>query len=248
MYFLQIEPVDNILNGREYCVKTSRSGLLSVKEIQVLIKKRGGRSVCNPNIKKTHAIIAGDLNFEVKTLMKSDYNIVKVEWILSALNESTINKKLPKLSPFDMISTSKQLKEVFAENFDEYGDSYTKEVTEKDLKNILDRMDVKNLPEIDENAKMEVLESIGSDSFNIFHKKKAVFLGIEKSFQLKASKMLFELRGGKVLGWKDASEHFVFVDPLYKETAGNSKLISWKWILACQDAKTILATEKFEVN
>lgn len=97
--------------------------------------------ILGPN---TFLSIAGDRTFKVKKLIDTRaYNVASIEWLTKALGGTSVRSKLLDLGPKDMLATTPQFEQEFQKKFDKFGDSYTNAISEKDLKNILSKMDVK---------------------------------------------------------------------------------------------------------
>ncbi|KAG5677670.1 hypothetical protein PVAND_007407 [Polypedilum vanderplanki] len=57
-----VQPIDNVLNGIEFCVRTSSQNLPSVDDLKLLLKLHGASMTEFPRKKKTFAVVAGDID------------------------------------------------------------------------------------------------------------------------------------------------------------------------------------------
>lgn len=71
------------------------------------------------------------------------YDIVSVDWLIRAMQSDTKLDRLLPFHPSDMMYATDKLKKQFAEDFDQYGDSYTKPVTENELFRLMEKIDSK---------------------------------------------------------------------------------------------------------
>lgn len=73
------------------------------------------------------------------------YDIVKLDWLKRCLND----RKLYPWSPSDMIHSTEKTKEYFSQTFDKFGDHFTDEIDEPNLKEIFNSIKINDLKEND---------------------------------------------------------------------------------------------------
>ncbi|KAG0270645.1 DNA ligase (ATP) [Linnemannia exigua] len=106
-------------------------------ELEVLIKRFGGRQSQSAQMEKT-IIIAGDNGPGVVGLkMRGDKNIVLPTWVRDCVKES----RLIPLNPKYMLFTTKETDNEFRLIMDEYEDSYTEPLSTSALQEILNKME-----------------------------------------------------------------------------------------------------------
>lgn len=141
-----VKLVDNIAEGKEFCIFNSTQP--TVEDLEDMVRKHGGETVKSPS-DKTFVCIAATKSFRVLSYMdegkgnkkKETYDIAKVEWLLKAMQSDTPLDRLLPLHPSDMLHITDKLQQQFDQEFDPYGDSYTKPVDEAELGRLLDSMD-----------------------------------------------------------------------------------------------------------
>ncbi|XP_062537233.1 DNA ligase 4 [Armigeres subalbatus] len=166
----KVELIDSVCSGLDFCVLSSSKGQPSTTELELIIRRHGGRIVKNPG-PKTYLTIAGDRTFLVERIIESQvYNIATVDWLLRALGGSEKKEKLLVLKPNDMLATTAAFREEMADSFDRFGDSLTVKISDPEemralLKQMtLDQMQL-SVQEIQEGQK----EILGTRSgFRIF--------------------------------------------------------------------------------
>lgn len=153
--------IDSSCDGINFCILTDANKA----ELKSLILKHGGRVVENPSnfsdlipfyprlknnspvfflAPSTTCICLADRekSVRVKHLIKNGkYDIVKTQWLQQILGDKPL-EKLEKFTPKDMIYTTQATKELFALDFDRYGDSYTKMTTYDEMEEFLKQMPI----------------------------------------------------------------------------------------------------------
>ncbi|KAJ3068801.1 DNA ligase (ATP) [Podochytrium sp. JEL0797] len=132
---------DLILEGLEVCVipgsVKNLEGMCLKLELEKRILKHGGKCVQNANKDTTDCVIAEKPTVKVESYKRAETcDIVKASWILDCIDAG---RKLP-LEPKYMIFTSKKTKRYFQKVNDEYGDSFTRDVTDGGLRELFKRM------------------------------------------------------------------------------------------------------------
>lgn len=70
-------------------------------------------------------------------------NIATVNWLVKAVGANVALSKLLEFHPSDMLSFTDETANEFRRKYDQYSDSFTKQVSVGQLKSILDSMDDK---------------------------------------------------------------------------------------------------------
>ncbi|XP_070497107.1 DNA ligase 4 [Chironomus tepperi] len=249
----EIEPIDNVLEGHEFCVLCSAPFKPSVRELKLLLRLHGASLTEFPRKNKTYAIVAGELTNSV-TVYKNDYNIIKVEWLVANFPKDSTLDHCPELTPSDYHFMNEATMMKLLEKFDEYGDSYTKPFNSpEDAKEFLQKLDEnENVEkEVILNFEEELFKDANSPNPNYFRNYAGYFHDEENETNLlyNIAKFLFEFRGGRVSNTLH-KKCFVFVDPDvckredHKEF-DNYRLCDYNFILNSNDARKLLDIRGF---
>ncbi|KAL9692558.1 hypothetical protein quinque_015737 [Culex quinquefasciatus] len=136
-------PLDDICSGLDFCVLSTAKGAPSIRELESIIRRHGGRTVKNPG-PKTYAVIAGERTFLVSRIIETRrHNVATVEWVLRTLGGPQPRTNLPDFTPNDLLAATDELREQLAERFDRFGDSLTEPITGPDeMRALLKQMNV----------------------------------------------------------------------------------------------------------
>lgn len=135
---LDVEPVDNVCNGRKFCIVNV--GSHNIDDLKRMVLRHGGKLVENPGT-DTFAIVAAKTSRKIQAWIKADqYNIVLTSWLVRALQSERPLDHLLSFSPIDMLHTTAKLQIEFDEDFDCYGNSYYELVDSDGLLQILRNM------------------------------------------------------------------------------------------------------------
>lgn len=246
------EILDNVLEGKEFCVKPSVDGLYNVSELQKIITSHGGEIVQHPREGKTFAIVCGHVSNDIKKYIRNkSMNVIKSNWVIRELKSKSL-AVMPKLRPkFDLISMTTELMKEIAEiaNFyDEFGDSYTDDVeTVDELRELLALNPAENVKfrksEI-ADLERELDEVCELKNENIFRNLNGHFISNETNQALECSRKLFELFRGNVLKDAGGAQDLVIYDKDEKlesiPKSSKATLIDYNWILDSIDAGKLL--------
>ncbi|KAL4741955.1 DNA ligase 4 [Aspergillus similis] len=156
-------PSGHIFDGLNFFILTDSNAPVkkSKAELENLVKANGGKifqtnnaapdticvadrskPVCN-FAKMTTDLPAGTV--KAASLQKSgDVDIIRPSWILDCIKQSEIDAGLPDLllplEPGHMFFTTKDKEEVVANSLDQFNDSYARDITIEELRNLLDQM------------------------------------------------------------------------------------------------------------
>jgi DNA ligase-4 len=106
--------------------------------LEKLIVENGGKLSAAPLPGKTFCIIANNNNTIIvkKYINSGKYNVVKPDWLLRCINE----KRFIDWNPNDMWSQTKQTQNAIQQKFDRFGDSFTEDIYELELKEMFEKM------------------------------------------------------------------------------------------------------------
>lgn len=255
--------VDNVLEGKEFCVLTTNPKFPSLREMKLMVQKHGGTITAFPRKGKTFAIVAGIMTKNVQNYMKEKiYNVIKADWLVNNFgSDEQSYKEMPKLRPvIDLFFATNELKESTKEFFDEYGDSYTEKfLRTDDLKAFLKTMPQsnaqKNFSELDDE-----LVSHGLTNMNIFRNVSAAFFTNKSdNFSFESAKSIMKIRGGKTLKLEETKNQSVIIVDKYDNHSKISKIIGntsgclpqvvdFHWILDSSDAGELLDVEIYSLQ
>eukprot|EP00118_Oscarella_pearsei_P008725 m.46483 g.46483 ORF g.46483 m.46483 type:complete len:987 (+) comp33697_c0_seq3:313-3273(+) len=133
-----VSQVSKMFEGLEFCIVNGNPGGLSKGDLEKAVVEHGATFVQAPGT-GTFCVIAGKTTMKVKNIISAgNYDVSKAEWLTSCLNAK---QHLP-LLPSYMLHASPATAAKFALDFDEYGDSYTGDVDEEQIKKIFSAMEV----------------------------------------------------------------------------------------------------------
>lgn len=224
--------------------------------METLVRKHSGRVVKNPGPKTFVVIIGKRTNTAKKVIETQIYNVATVDWLIRALSGEEPKDQLLDFHPLDMIASNENLKRDFLQKYDEFGDSYTKQITEDELSNILDEIDANSLPNLIRRELYDIeLEILGHKNiFNFFRLMTGYFCILDSS-DLDFAKMLFISRGGVIVEdfnlathiFVDSDDHFE-TEQLKKPTHldyNRKKIVCYRFILDSINASTVLDIKSY---
>ncbi|KAI8989544.1 hypothetical protein BDB01DRAFT_547497 [Pilobolus umbonatus] len=126
------ESKTNIFQGIMFYIMEG-THLLSKKELERLVMENGG--TCVQNQRKARYIVASNADtVRVQILIRTGkYNIVLPQFVIDCIQE----KDLIDISPKYMLFTTQETQKQLLNDFDMWGDSYTKTTSAKELSNLL---------------------------------------------------------------------------------------------------------------
>ncbi|KAG5677679.1 hypothetical protein PVAND_007416 [Polypedilum vanderplanki] len=245
-----VQPIDNVLNGIEFCVRTSSQNLPSVDDLKLLLKLHGASLTEFPRKKKTFAVVAGDIDEQIKIYVNNKtHSILKVDWLVKNFAKDLPLLDIPKLTPLDFyFMTDEMYEENFKQNYDKYGDSYYNVIESVDeMMKIVNNMQIEHKISSQEikEFEQEIYSIDGTENYKIFRKYSAKFIyGSEFNMKMRWSEKVFEFLGGKISHNQDKNDFIIFVD---KETFNirehpelkKSKIIDYQFILNSNDHNTL---------
>ena len=130
-----------ILSGKEFCV-INGDDIYRKEFLELAIRNQGGTIVQAPT-SKTYCAIAGKMTVKVKIIEeKQKTNIVWVKWLISSIQRRIMLPLEPRFMIFTEPSTTAQ----FANEIDDYGDTFERATDEATLRDVFDRIVVPWLP------------------------------------------------------------------------------------------------------
>jgi DNA ligase-4 len=141
---LQFQPADvssvtqvsKMFDSLEFCIVNGPASH-SKSDLEKSIVEHGGSFVQSPG-QETFCVVAARVTARVKNIISAGvYDVVKADWLIHCLELGHHLQFLPS----HMLHTSPKTAAQFADDFDAYGDSYTDDVDETELKKIFDLMD-----------------------------------------------------------------------------------------------------------
>ncbi|KIW38982.1 uncharacterized protein PV06_08800 [Exophiala oligosperma] len=149
---LPVGPQGNVFAGLTFYIVTESTPPAPKKsklELEALVKANGGKIVQTHTVVKDTVCIASRRTVKVASLEKSgEKEIVKPIWIFDSLDQARHDfaTGYPEaVVPFErgrhLFFAPKGLADCWVENVDEYGDSFARDVTMDELRDIMDKMD-----------------------------------------------------------------------------------------------------------
>lgn len=152
----KITQVSQALQGKEFCI-INGPPTCPKQELEKRVVELGGLIVQNPDT-TTLCVIVEKTNVRVNNLIKKNkYDVVRAEWLLRVLDAG----KWIKWSPSDMIHITKATQQILDKDFDEFGDSYTLNTSEDQLRAVFHAMT--NVPEVQPEDIAEIEEEFFPD-------------------------------------------------------------------------------------
>ena len=264
-----------VFEGLNFCILSDmlQPTKKSKAQIEQTVKNNGG-SIFQSATAKDQMVVVGDKNVvKVASLIKAGQtNIVRPSWVFDAVKQSEIDgpQRQRHLIPFEpnhVLHTTDDSKERFQASIDEYGDSYARDVTPKELKRIMENMTLPARSTFSASDFLHQLEEhrreLGQHHGSIFRGCVARFAPADAdNLDLQLAKYEFTFACGKVAE-DDADEritHFVVIDRNAVDVmgiramiagSGSSsripRLVGLKWIQDSWTEKTWLDEEKYVV-
>ncbi|KAL4748398.1 DNA ligase 4 [Aspergillus terricola var. indicus] len=142
-----VGPSGHIFDGLNFFILTDSNTPVkkSKAELENLVKANGGRIFQTNNAAPNTICIADRRTVKAASLQKNgDIDIIRPSWILDCIKQSEIDAGLPDfilpLEPRHMFFMTKDKEEVVAASLDQFNDSYARDITVEELRNLLDQM------------------------------------------------------------------------------------------------------------
>jgi DNA ligase 4 len=272
-------PNTKVFEGLNFCVlsETLSPQKKSKAEIEQIIKSNGGAIFQSPTAKEGIICIGDKKVVKVASLIKSGQtNIVKACWVLDALKQAEIDgpqrqRLLVPWEPKHMYHMLDVMREQVEDNVDEYGDSYTRDISVEDLKKIMDDMIHPKNSAFNSNEFLSELEEhangLGELPASMFRRCVVRFVSEEESehsgpnVDLLIAKTQFLFAGGRVIEGDEDQEvtHNVVVDEnpeavkslrekMSRRTGPVARIVGLRWLLDSWYEKTLLDEETYVVR
>ena len=254
--FEDVKVLDNVLDGKEFCVMTTNPKLPSIKEMKMMIKTHGGSLTQFPRKGKTFAIIAGEMTKMVQSFMNEKiFNVIKAHWLVQNFPNEALTE-MPRIRPvIDLVFATDTLKESLKQIFDEFGDSFTDAIQSEDqLKALMSTMKNISTPSVCDFTELDMeLSSFGTKNLNIFRDVTAAFEQSEnENFLFNSAKSIFKFRAGEIVELHDMRQaSLLIVDKNVNELKIeylDYNAIDFHWILDSSDAGKLLDKKKYFVD
>jgi DNA ligase-4 len=268
-------PKTELFEGLNFCVLTEMITPFKKTKgaIEEIIRSNGGNIYASASAAEDMLCVGEKRTIPVASLMKAGHkSVIKPAWLLDAIHQSEIDgpersKFLIPFEPNHMFYIVDQYKETIGGNVDDYGDSYTRDVTPTELKRIMeDMVHIKNF-EFDPMQFLTELEErgrgVGELPSEIFRRCVARFVHPDRSAEstdVFLARQHFLFGGGKVADHDDDQgiTHFVIAthDPgrvtnLRKMVARRGgrgpRFVGLAWLVDSWGEKTLLDEESYVV-
>ncbi|KAF2475204.1 DNA ligase 4 [Lindgomyces ingoldianus] len=261
-------PASNLFSGLNFFIMTDAltPSKITKPEIEALVKAHGGKIVQRESQDKNLIIIADKRLVKVSSLEKRETNnIVKPIWIYDCIQQSSIDVNAPPfVLPFEpnrhMFFLLEDDQLPFEEHVDEYGDSYTRDVSDvSELRKIFD-----NMPQKFENAfeGADFVAQAGEHGQELMKLKNYMFSGMKVCFDdidveslgFKLTTNYIRFGGGMVVvGLEEGGITHVVVRDEASATRLRRKLfvtplpriVGVAWVERCWDEGTRVDEERF---
>jgi len=249
-----IEPIDNVLEGKEFCVLTTSSSLPSVHDLKVLLRLHGAPITEFPRKNKTFAVVAGEVTKRIK-IYTNDHNIIKAEWVAQQFSKDHRLEDFPDLCPSHFHNMTDSMRESFSSRFDQYGDSYRDLFKSPDdfLKFMTEMVDIAALAD-------EEFVDFEADLFDENYKNINIFRGFSAFFyedenhpnvKIRIAKAALKFSAGRVSSTV-TGQKYIFIDKSeFKkedhEEFKNQKLIDFHYIIDSNNAGKLLDIEDYVI-
>lgn len=261
--FQQIDNIDNSCSGLDFCILNAGSNH-PLRELKSMILKHGGNVVQNPGPKTYLCIANNDRSLRVKGIIeKKQFNIATVDWLVDSFGTNKSFKKPPKLNPLEMIFATNELKQEFNNDFDPYGDSYTKIYSTASLISFLNKMPIDSLPVFTSNELNELENEISSTEFpsKMFRLMTAYFQPLKTMkedalyYEYELSKLVFKMNAGKIVNSVNEIHRVthIFVNENHFNrneliNVDDVKIISFQWILCCHKRREFINETEYLIK
>lgn len=140
-------PKTQIFAGLEMCILTEGTAPLkrTKTQLEILVKTNGGKVSQRADADSGQILIADKKVVKVASLMKAgEVDIIRPKWILDCLSQGDKDFLLP-YEPSHLFHTTDAVREMAEDNIDEFGDSYARDLSLDELRNLLRDMPKKEI-------------------------------------------------------------------------------------------------------
>jgi DNA ligase-4 len=267
-------PKDNLFDGLSFYIMTDQvhPTKKSKTDLEDLIKAHGGKIVQRDSKDKNLVVVADRRLVKVSSLEKRDTNnIVKPMWIHDCIRQAEADGvgAMPYILPFEpnrhMFHLLEADQEIYEQNVDEYGDSYTRDIENVDeLRSIFEHMppQKKKGKKFDREEFLSQLEDHGSSLFQLknymFANMRVYFQPADEedkewSTQVLLAKNYIKFSGGTVVDTRRGATHVVVPegdrgldDDGDVDVSGLARVVGVGWIQKCWEEGTRVDEERFQ--
>ncbi|XP_063700351.1 DNA ligase 4 [Culicoides brevitarsis] len=239
----KVEIVDEIAKNHEIAILSSGKDFPPKQELENLVRIHGGTVVAHPGRRTTFCVADTKTPMVQEIIKNRSQTIVTVPWFLKSFPKTASNaEKLPDIKKRDTICMKPDFEVALRYTHDEFDDSYTKELTENELREQLDNMKDAFPLLVSEMNELEQTLTGQKDIFNCFRGQLGYFDSqIFKSVDYKIAKLMFLSRSGTITSDLDdlGDCDLIVVDPKeelevkkFKENSDfRGKLIDFQYFL-----------------
>ncbi|KAI8960384.1 ATP-dependent DNA ligase [Daldinia sp. FL1419] len=180
-------PKTKVFEGLEFCVLTDCTFPVkkSKAQLETLIKENGGKVQQRANPGANIVLIGEKKVVKVASLMKAgDVDIIRPKWILDCLAQRDRDFLLPFETSHIFHATEATMRHA-EESIDEFGDSYARDLSLKDLKHLVKSMPKKEVIIGERFNKEEFLNQLASHGHDIAGVRSYIFRGAKVYFAVK---------------------------------------------------------------
>lgn len=267
-------PKTKMFDGLDFCVlsESLKPYKKTKAQLEQIIKDNGG-SISQRAAPGTNMVIMADKNvIKVASLVKAskDVNIIRPRWIRDCLEANNGGSPLP-YEELHLLHATEALKIAAADNTDMYGDSYARNVSVDELREILaDMPKIESVEDFTREGFLNELEERGKGMGNLrglVFQRCVVHLrvveGTEEATIYKLSNYIKYAGGACTEGMDDSAlTHIVLVggdpmqagevaDAVRKELSTRQRLprlVTGQWVEDCWKEKTLLDEEPYAVQ
>ena len=127
-----IQKESELFVDKEFCVVGDGNEQYSKKALETKIYEHGGTTVQNP-CTTTFCVIASKMISKCRSYQEKDsFDVVKIDWLINCIK----SKRFLRYKPSDFLYCTTETKKYLKEIYDDYGDSYTEDLTMDSIKEL----------------------------------------------------------------------------------------------------------------
>ncbi|RKF81644.1 DNA ligase 4 [Golovinomyces cichoracearum] len=272
-----------IFEGLTFCVMSEMLQPMRKTKVEIerIIKMNGGNVIQNPTIQENIICISEKRVVKVASLIKGGRtDIIKPNWIFDSLEQSRISclshpQLLLPLEPRYILHATEKTRKLFKETVDIYRDSYNRNVTIEELRDIMADMTLpssddfsldKFLSSIIESHEREMITRVPAWIFLGFKARFVTFLTENdlKDSYLHLARTQFLFCRGKIASHDndDVITHFIIADARFAsvlestrkkqivmhQRQNQSHVVSLKWLSDSWAEQKLLCVKDYEID
>ncbi|KAH7144494.1 hypothetical protein B0J13DRAFT_443852 [Dactylonectria estremocensis] len=261
-----------VFEGLEFCVlsESLKPYKKTKTQLETAIRKNGGTISQRASPGTNMVLIADKKVVKVASLIKGgDVDLIRPKWLRDCLEQESGQFLLP-YEPAHLFHATDELKHAADHNTDQYGDSYARDVSVEELRELMaDMPKIEDSEPFDKTQFLEQLEEHGKDLSHLrsfVFRRCVVLLQQVNDDDNRVSKLKHYVRYGGgvitddtndarmthvVIEGEDAMQVGETGDMVRKELSSRRtqpRIVSGKWIDDCWREQTLLDEEQFVVN